>query len=68
MMLKFYLKTTYTTDDSLETGKTKVIQSGSNGATSVTYRILKLNGKEVSRTLISKDTYQPHNQVIARGR
>ena len=61
-------KTTYTTDDSLETGKTKVIQSGSNGATSVTYRILKLNGKEVSRTLISKDTYQPHNQVIARGR
>ena len=48
-------------------GKTKVVQSGSNGATSVAYKILKLNGKEVSRTLLSKDRYSPHNQIIARG-
>ena len=59
--------TVYTTDSSLGKGKTKVVQSGSNGATSVAYKILKLNGKEVSRTLLSKDTYSPHNQIIARG-
>lgn len=61
-------KTTYTTDNSLASGQTKVIQSGSNGATSVAYRVLKQNGVEVSRELLSKDTYSPHNQIIARGR
>lgn len=60
-------RTTYTTDSSLSSGKTKVIQSGSNGATSVTYRILKRDGEEVSREEISRDTYSPHNQIIARG-
>ncbi len=59
-------KTTYTTDKSLPKGQTKVIQSGSNGATSVAYRILKQNGVEISRQLLSKDTYSPHNQIIAR--
>ena len=60
-------RTTYTTDSSLEPGATKVIQSGSNGATSVTYKILKQNGQEISREIVSRDTYQPHNQIIARG-
>ncbi len=59
--------TVYTTDSSLAKGQTKVVQSGSNGAKSEAYKILKLNGKEVSRTLLSKDTYSPHNQIIARG-
>ena len=59
--------TVYTTDSSLAKGQTRVVQSGSNGATSVAYKILKLNGKEVSRTLLSKDRYSPHNQIIARG-
>lgn len=59
--------TVYTTDSSLAKGKTKVVQAGSNGSTSVAYKVLKLNGKEVSRTLLSKDTYSPHNQIIARG-
>ena len=59
--------TVYTTDSSLAPGKTKVVQAGSNGAKAESYKILKLNGKEVSRTLLSKDTYSPHNQIIARG-
>lgn len=59
--------TVYTTDASLPKGKTKVVQSGSNGAKSEAYKILKLNGKEVSRTLLSRDTYSAHNQIIARG-
>ena len=60
-------KTTYTTDSSLAAGETKVVQKGSNGATSVAYRILKRNGNVVSKTLLSSDRYQPHNQIIARG-
>ncbi len=60
-------KTTYTTDSSLASGQTKVIQSGSNGAKSETYRILKLNGEVISKTLLSRDTYDPHNQIIAKG-
>lgn len=59
--------TTYTSDPSLGEGQTKVVQNGSNGATSVTYKILKRNGQEVSRELVSRDRYQPHNQVIAKG-
>lgn len=59
--------TVYTTDPSLEKGQTKVVQAGSNGTKSVAYKILKLNGQEVSRTLLSADTYSPHNQIIAKG-
>lgn len=60
-------KTTYTKDKSLAPGQTKVIQAGSNGARSEAYRILKQNGKEVSRELLGRDVYSPHNQVVAVG-
>ena len=60
-------RTTYTTDSSLKKGQTKVVQSGSNGATSATYKILKKDGVEVDRVLVSRDTYSAHNQIIARG-
>lgn len=60
-------KTTYTTDSSLGSGQTKVIQKGSNGSTSVTYKILKKDGEVVSKEVVSRDTYQPHNEIIARG-
>lgn len=60
-------KTTYKTDPSLAPGETKVLQKGSNGVKSVTYKILYKNGQEVSRTEISRDIYNPHNKVIATG-
>ena len=60
-------KTVYQNDSSLAKGKTKVIQSGSNGCKTETYKILKKNGKVVSRTLLSKDTYNPHNKIVAKG-
>ena len=60
-------KTVYQDDSSLAKEKTKVIQSGSNGCKTETYKILKKNGTVVSRTLLSKDTYNPHNKVVARG-
>lgn len=38
-----------------------------NGCKSITYKILKLNGKEVSRTVLSSDTYDPMNKIIKVG-
>lgn len=60
-------KTTYKTDPNLAPGETKVLQKGSNGVKSITYKILYKNGQEVSRTEISRDIYNPHNKVIATG-
>ena len=59
--------TSYTTDSSLGPGETRVVQSGSNGARSVTTKILYRDGEEVGRETVSTDYYSPHNQVIARG-
>ena len=60
-------KTIEQPDASLQKGKTKVIQNGSNGCKSVAYRILKQNGEVVSKTLLSQDTYNPHNKIVAVG-
>ena len=54
-------------DPTLPTGQTKIIQNGSNGCRSVAYRILKKDGEEVSRELLSQDTYSPHNKIVAIG-
>ena len=54
-------------DPTLAKGQTKVIESGSNGCQSVCYRILKQNGTVVSKTLLSNDTYNPHNKIVAVG-
>lgn len=54
-------------DSSLAPGKERVTQNGMNGCKSITYKILKLNGKEVSRTVLSSDTYDPMNKIIKVG-
>ena len=59
--------TEYEDDSSLPAGATKVIQGGSNGCRTETYKILYRDGNEVSRVRVSSDTYRPHNQVVARG-
>ena len=59
--------TKYENDDTLKEGKEVVEQSGYTGCTSETYRILKLNGEVVSKTLLSKDTYDPMTRIIRRG-
>ncbi len=59
---------TYTTDASLKKGQTKVIQKGSSGAYSTTYKIYKKNGTTVKTEVISNDKYYPHNQVVAVGK
>ena len=59
---------TYTTDASLKKGQTKVIQKGSSGAYSTTYKIYKKNGTTVKTEVISNDKYYPHNKVVAVGK
>lgn len=59
--------TTYKEDNTLEVGKEVVEQQGSNGCRSEAYRILKLNGKVVSQTLLSKDSYSPMERIVRRG-
>lgn len=60
-------KTIQKQDATLTKGTTKVLQSGSNGCKAVAYRILKQNGEVVSKTLLSNDTYNPHNKIVAVG-
>lgn len=57
----------YVNDDTLEEGKEVVEQAGQNGCTSEAYKILKLNGKVISKTLLSKDTYDPMQRIVRRG-
>ena len=59
--------TKYEEDSTLQEGKEVVEQLGYTGCTSEAYRILKLNGKVVSKTLLSKDTYDPMTRIIRRG-
>lgn len=60
-------KTITEKDNTMPVGQTKVLESGSNGCRTVTYKILKLNGEVVSKTLLSQDTYNPHHKVVAVG-
>ena len=57
----------YENDSSMESGKEVVTQGGQKGCKSITYKILKQNGKEVSRSVLSTDTYSPMNKYITRG-
>ena len=60
-------KVIYENDNSLAAGQQKVTQNGMNGCKSITYKILKLNGKQVSSTVLSSDTYDPMNKIIKVG-
>lgn len=55
-------------DAAMNEGTTKVVQSPVNGYVSETYRIEKdASGKEISRKLISKDTYKQTSKIIKVG-
>lgn len=59
--------TIYKEDPTLEEGKEIVEQTAITGCRSEGYKILKLNGKIVSQTLLSKDTYKSRNKTVRRG-
>lgn len=59
--------TKYINNSSLPSGYENVVVSGSNGYKSEAYKVLKLDGKVVSRTLLSKDSYNVRQEEIERG-
>ena len=59
--------TTYKDNPSLDEGTEQVIQKGTNGIVTETYKITKLNGAVVSRTFLSKDTYRAMERIVERG-
>lgn len=55
-------------DDSLLKGKEKVVQAGEKGSVSRIYEVVKENGNEVSRNVVSeKVTKEPIKKVVAVG-
>ena len=59
--------TKYEQDPTLPEGQQVVKSNGSNGKKSVAYKVLKLNGVVVSRTLLSQDTYNPMQRIVRVG-
>lgn len=57
----------YETNNSLKSGQEIVVQSGMSGCRSITYKILRLDGKQVSSEVLSRDTYDALDKVIQRG-
>lgn len=57
----------YVNDNTLKAGTEKVKQNGANGLITETYIIKSLNGKIVSKELLSKDTYSAMQKIILRG-
>ncbi len=57
----------YMDDHEMEKGETKVKQNGGNGYTVDTYKIIKKDGKIVSRQLISKSRYKPIKEKVLVG-
>ena len=60
-------KTVYEENSNLEPGMQKTVQGGKNGCRSITYKIYNLNGVEVSREVLSEDTYSAMNKIIQKG-
>lgn len=59
--------TKYVEDASLPVGTEKVKQKGANGLKTETYITKMLNGKVISTTLLSKDTYDAMTRIVIKG-
>ena len=59
--------TQYVQDPNLPAGQEQVVQEGKNGSKYEAYKVTKLNGEVISRTLLSKDTYNPMKKIIHIG-
>lgn len=59
--------TQYINDPSLPEGTQVVKQNGSNGSKYEAYKVMRLNGVVVSRTLLSKDTYNAKQKIVRIG-
>lgn len=54
-------------DASLAPGQQVLVQSGSSGYKVTTYRETRLDGKVISREIVSTDTYQPMKSIVRVG-
>lgn len=54
-------------DNSLPVGKEIIDSAGQNGFEVLTYRVKSMNGKEVSKELLSSDEFKPEDRVIRVG-
>lgn len=68
VLQKVDYKITYEPTSTLLPGAEYIKQSGKYGYKVSTYKILSQNGKEVSRVLLSTDTYKPQERIIQKGR
>ena len=59
--------TQYQEDASLNAGKEVIKQKGTNGLTTETYITKMLNGKVISTTLLSRDTYSAMTRIVIKG-
>lgn len=59
--------TKYIYDDNMSEGQQQVISAGVNGYTSQSFISKKLDGVQVSYDFLSKDTYNPQQQVVKVG-
>jgi len=59
--------TKYVENNKLEAGVEKVIQVGSPGYKSIAYKVCRLNGAIVSKTVLSNDTYSAMTRIVHRG-
>ncbi|MBR6034251.1 MAG: VanW family protein [Clostridia bacterium] len=57
----------YIDDNTLEAGQEIVEQNGHAGQKTVTYKVCRLNGEVVSKTVLSNDTYSAMTKIIRRG-
>lgn len=57
----------YIEDSSLNAGVERIQQYGSAGCKSVAYKVCRLNGAVISKTVLSKDTYNAMTKIIRRG-
>ena len=57
----------YIEDPTLDAGVEKVKQYGAQGRKTVAYKVCRLNGVVVSKTVLSTDTYNAMNKIIRRG-
>lgn len=55
-------------DESLDVGVEEIVQDGAIGEKQITYEVIKKDGKEISRDIVSsKVTKEPVNKVVAEG-
>lgn len=54
-------------DNTMKVGESVIVQNGGYGYTVSTYKIVKVNGVEISNTFLHKDVYNPLQKIVKVG-